>query len=275
MAAGANDPETLVYRAASLDGLEVLSCANDHHFAPHLHDGYVLWLNSQAGEHYHIRNTADVLQPGAISIIEPGVIHGNRPCLAHRRHLRSFYFSEQFLSQIAAQIDGCGHAPLLPTGVLTDARLWRQAAALHEALLQPASPLAEEEGVLTLFATLFKRCDLLRGEGADKADNRRVAAAIDYFHANLSRQFTLAEVAARVDCTNYHLIRLFRETSGASPHKYLTQLRLEQARKLLADGTGIVDAALQSGFADQSHLTRQFKARFGLTPGTYRKQRLR
>lgn len=82
-------------------------------------------------------------------------------------------------------------------------------------------------------------------------------------------------MAGVAGCTEFHLIRLFRAAKGASPHGYLVQLRLEHARRLLAAGCSIVDAALASGFSDQSHLTRQFRARFGVTPGLYRKQRLR
>jgi AraC-like DNA-binding protein len=46
--------------------------------------------------------------------------------------------------------------------------------------------------------------------------------------------------------------------------------RLEQARRLMAEGQGLTDAALGAGFADQSHFTRQFKRSYGLTPGRWR-----
>jgi hypothetical protein len=86
-----------LYAISPIPELEILSCSNDRQFAPHLHEGYVLWLNSAAGEHFQVKGASDILQPGSISIIEPGVVHANRPCSPERRHLRSFYFSEQFL----------------------------------------------------------------------------------------------------------------------------------------------------------------------------------
>lgn len=105
----------MVYSASSLPEMELLSCPNDREFAPHLHDGYVLWLNSEAGEQYRIQGASAILQPGSIFIIEPGVIHDNRPCPGQRRHLRSFYFTGQFLAQMADQVSG-GRAPTgLPT----------------------------------------------------------------------------------------------------------------------------------------------------------------
>jgi len=265
----------LVYTASSLPGMEILSCPNDRQFAPHLHDGYVLWLNSEAGEQYRIQGSTDILQPGSISIIEPGVIHENRPCLSHRRHLRSFYFTDQFLARMAEQVSEGGLTPMLPTTVITDQQLWRDASFLHQELLHPLSEMQAEVGLLSLFERIFTSCNLLQAADIAKDDNRKVTTAIEYFAENLHRQFTLAEVAQLAGCTDFHLIRLFRAAKGVSPHTYLVQLRLEHARKLLAAGCPIVDAALQSGFSDQSHLTRHFKSRFGVTPGLYRKQRLR
>jgi AraC-like DNA-binding protein len=45
--------------------------------------------------------------------------------------------------------------------------------------------------------------------------------------------------------------------------------RIERARSLIRTGTPLVDAALSSGFADQSHMTRQFKKAYGLSPGRW------
>lgn len=264
----------IVYTAPSQPGMEILSCVNDRQFAPHLHDGYVLWLNSEAGEHYRIQGNTDILQPGSISIIEPGVIHDNRPCLSYRRHLRSFYFTNQFLAKMAEQVSNRSANPVLPTTVLTDKQLWQEASFLHEELLHSVSEMQAEVGILSLFDRIFKSCNLLQVADFAK-DNRKVTTAIDYFAANIHRQLTLAEVAQMAGCTDFHLIRLFRAVKGVSPHIYLVQLRLEHARKLLVAGCSIVDAALQSGFSDQSHLTRHFRTRFGVTPGQYRKQRLR
>lgn len=264
--------ETL-YAISPIPELEILSCCNDRQFAPHLHDGYVLWLNSAAGEHFQVKGASDILQPGSISIIEPGVVHANRPCSPERRHLRSFYFSEQFLVNMSERIFGDGRRPVLPTFVSTDRALWREFVALHEHLLHPAFPLQAEAAIVSGFARILaggKDAPLLAPAAVD---SRRIKIVTDYFRANIACQFTLDEVAAELHCTSFHLIRLFRAAKGVAPHTYLVQLRLEHARKLLADGCAIVDAALRSGFADQSHLTRLFKTRFGVTPGKYLRQR--
>jgi AraC-like DNA-binding protein len=67
----------------------------------------------------------------------------------------------------------------------------------------------------------------------------------------------------------YTLARCFRDRFGTSPHRYLVGRRLERVKIDIARGVPLTDAAYAGGFADQSHMTRQFKARFGLTPGRY------
>ena len=67
----------------------------------------------------------------------------------------------------------------------------------------------------------------------------------------------------------YTLARGFRDRSGTSPHRYLVGRRLERVRAEIAHGASLADAAYAAGFADQSHMTRHFKARIGLTPGRY------
>jgi AraC-like DNA-binding protein len=67
----------------------------------------------------------------------------------------------------------------------------------------------------------------------------------------------------------YTLARNFRDRFGTSAHRYLVGRRLERARVEIAHGASLADAAYAVGFADQSHMTPHFKARFGLTPGRY------
>jgi methylphosphotriester-DNA--protein-cysteine methyltransferase len=56
---------------------------------------------------------------------------------------------------------------------------------------------------------------------------------------------------------------------GLPPHGYLKQARVRKARNLLSRGWSIAAAAMEAGFADQSHLTRNFKHIFGITPGQF------
>ena len=98
---------------------------------------------------------------------------------------------------------------------------------------------------------------------------RPVVEAIRHIQRNYARELTLSELAATVHLSPFHLARRFKETTGVSPHQYLIDVRVNAARALLNAGSGqrsLAEIAAAVGFADQSHLTRHFKRRFGVTP---------
>ena len=68
----------------------------------------------------------------------------------------------------------------------------------------------------------------------------------------------------------HHLIRAFRRETGLTPHAYLVDVRVRRARDRLRRGEAPSAVAAATGFSDQAHLTRAFKARFGVTPGVFR-----
>ncbi|MHC0430613.1 helix-turn-helix domain-containing protein [Streptomyces sp. O3] len=100
---------------------------------------------------------------------------------------------------------------------------------------------------------------------------RRLAEVVDFIHANLSRRVTLAELAAVAGVSESHFTRVFKVSTGQSPHRYVTRRRLEHARReLIRTSRPIADIATEAGFADQSHLTRTMRRFDGSTPQALR-----
>ncbi|MCC8082529.1 MAG: PocR ligand-binding domain-containing protein [Lachnospiraceae bacterium] len=103
-------------------------------------------------------------------------------------------------------------------------------------------------------------------------NNRVIREAMNYIAANFSSSLTLEEVAKHVHLNPSYFSRLFKQSLGASFKEYLTQIRIEEAKRLL-DHTeySILDIAIAVGFDNQSYFTSVFKKKTGLTPGQYRK----
>ena len=80
---------------------------------------------------------------------------------------------------------------------------------------------------------------------------------------------TSAGLEHATSLSRYALARHFRACFGTSPHRYLTMRRLDRARALIRQGAPLADAALACGFADQSHMTRQFRKAYGVSPGRF------
>ena len=92
----------------------------------------------------------------------------------------------------------------------------------------------------------------------------------DYMVARLAEPVLLGELAAEASLSEFHFSRMFSQTLGTSPHRYLLGLRLRRAKALLAAGASLGEAASQCGFSSAAHLGNRFRGQFGLSPGQWR-----
>lgn len=104
--------------------------------------------------------------------------------------------------------------------------------------------------------------------------HQQVNRVTDFIQAHLSQDLSLESLAQQTGFSSYHFARLFRHTTGESPHHFVLRQRIARARRLLQESDApLAHVALESGFANQSHFTQVFKRHLGLTPLAYRRQR--
>ncbi|WP_169334379.1 helix-turn-helix domain-containing protein [Rubritalea marina] len=95
----------------------------------------------------------------------------------------------------------------------------------------------------------------------------------DYMKGKLSSRIYVEDLASESNMSTFHFARSFKKTTGHSPHKYLTTMRVEQAIQLLPNyDMSLADVASESGFSDQAHFTRVFKKQTGMTPAAHRRK---
>jgi AraC-like DNA-binding protein len=91
----------------------------------------------------------------------------------------------------------------------------------------------------------------------------------DCLESRYAENLTLEELARIANLSPFYLVRVFRKEVGLPPHAFQTRVRLNRAAAALARGASIGEAALNSGFFDQSHFTNHFRKVFGYTPGAF------
>lgn len=100
----------------------------------------------------------------------------------------------------------------------------------------------------------------------------RLNRVLEFVDANIAVDLCVSTLAAVAGMSPYYFCRSFKQSTGITPHRYVLQCRMEQAKRLLQEKPDhLMEIAHQVGFADQSQFTRVFHKMVGVTPSQYRK----
>jgi AraC family transcriptional regulator len=96
----------------------------------------------------------------------------------------------------------------------------------------------------------------------------------DFVESSLDQDLTLEALAREAGYSRAHFLRMFRESTGTTPHQYVMERRIAHAEELLlTNELGVAEIAVACGFSSQAHLTLAFKKQTGVTPAEYRRTR--
>ena len=144
---------------------------------------------------------------------------------------------------------------------------WQQPA--NHLMLSTASTLLMT-GLVQQYSRVNWPLPVVRGGLAPRVLKRIQAFIAD----NLSQPLTLADLAAEAALSDYHFARMFRQTTGQSPHQYVMQQRMDKARQLLRKTQlSLTDIAYDCGFSSLSHFSNRFRVCCGVSPSVYRQSR--
>lgn len=105
-------------------------------------------------------------------------------------------------------------------------------------------------------------------------ENPRVRRAVRFIRDNHGLPMTLAEMAAVADLSPFHFLRVFKASTGHTPYRFLTRVRVDSARRHLErDALSVTEIAHMCGFASPSRLATAFRSEMGMSPSVYRSTR--
>lgn len=250
-------------------------------FARHSHDTYTLGLVLGGAGTFWCRGTERFARKGDIVVIPPGEVHTGSVSSGVGALSYLAVYLPVGLAALHAEAAGTrgGKPPEFGSVVLRDSRVRRAYQALDQAIGSGDEPAAEEAVCVAITELICRHAQ--RDTRNDSLDRRRgmareprivsvVRSVLEDSYARAD-ETSLQALAQRTGVTPFRVIRAFREATGLAPHQYLIQVRVERARRFLAEGAVPSLVALMTGFADQSHLTYHFKKHLGITPGNYRR----
>jgi AraC-like DNA-binding protein len=252
-----------------LSGVDAIWADTAHAFGRHTHDQFGIGVITRGAQKSLSGRGIVEAQAGDVISVNPGEVHDGIPLDANGRAWRMLYFDPEVLEgAIGALTDNRSGSSELSHPVLRDPMAAACFVSLFRAVTKPFgadSEIEGEENLLLLLGRVIGRRALGNQHPAPKAIDQ-VRERID---DDPSAPGSLKELAAIGGINQFQLVRGFSRATGLTPHAYLIQRRLQRARKMIAQGVGLADAAHASGFADQSHMTRLFVRTYGMSPGVY------
>lgn len=186
-------------------------------------------------------------------------------------------FSPKFFEQIAGESVQIKRVELVPQIGISDPLVLQIGLALKADIEAeyPVGRMSGESLATGLVFHLLKQYSVWQPQSDDDKtgclSKYQLQEVFDYIHTHLAQDITLLDTATVLNLSQYHFCRLFKQSTGITPHQYLTQCRIEQAKRLLlTTKSTITEIAFEVGLTNHSSFTRLFRQYVGVTPKVFR-----
>jgi AraC-like DNA-binding protein len=241
---------------------------HDTAFTRHRHAEYALGITTGGGQTFRYRGARRVCLPGQLHLLHPDEPHDGAPLSGAGLRYRIVYLAPEVLRDATPT----GRLPFVPEPVHPVAGA---AASLGTTLARLLHDIDDPMDDLAALGAVTAIADGLLGLTSGHAplrpatiDLRAVRLAADHLARRPATTAATLEHLCGLD--RFTLTRHFKAAYGTSPDRYRLLHQVRRARTAIAAGRPLASAAVEAGFADQSHLTRHFTRTYGLTPGRWR-----
>ncbi|MCK8099302.1 AraC family transcriptional regulator [Bacillus sp. 2CMS4F] len=240
-------------------------------FPNHFHDYYVIGFIEKGQRYLACQNQEYIINPGDLLLFNPRDTHSCEQIDGRTLDYRCINVMPDVMKKAVEEITGAGHLPYFSHHVLFRHELTSSLQELHILISKERQALRKEELFLHLLEELIRRYSDVTFLNSIPEPSDEVKVVCGFLEEHYAENVTLNDLSELTGWSKYHLLRSFTKQKGITPNSYLETIRINQAKKLLEQGVRPIDAAFQTGFSDQSHMTKFFKRQVGLTPKQYMK----
>ena len=260
------------WRDDDLGGLELrFSSYQSVCFGRHTHDTYSVALVEGGRSKAFLGGRQVAVTAGDIVLVHPDEVHACNPVRGSGWRYWMLHLDPKWFRDLALEVAGRDEgSPRFQGSVARDAVVEHALVRLIALVSGGAGRLEKEVAALAALGPLVVRHTRLHEAARGPEVRRAVRRVQEYIDAHLEHNVSLSALGRVAGLSPYHLVRVFRETTGLPPHAWHNQRRIQRARRLLSAGVPIAEVALDAGFADQSHFSHRFRESVGTTPRRYR-----
>ncbi len=252
------------YQFEACNMMEVKTCSNDlHAYKSHLHQELSIGFVQRGATNLDVNGRDYYIRAGEAVIIYPFVSHMCRPVDIKDWAYTMIYIDNEFCKGLfnpEQQLDSIGIKQLRKEELI-------KIKNLVETLKSDSDPFDREVELASVIIDLVENVNI-----HIKLDhNKKMNDIKAYIELNFLVQLQLFKLEQLFGINKFALIREFRRMYNTTPNAFQLQLKVNYGKKLLKSCSDIVEVALESGFYDQAHFTKEFKKSYGITPMQYYK----
>lgn len=238
-------------------------------FPNHFHEYYVIGFVEDGERCLSCKNREYTISRGNVVLFNPGDNHSCVQSDDGTLDYRGFNISKEVMLNLAEEITGKRELPGFSRNVVYDEEVTCYLRPLHEMVMNGSVEFEKEEDLLLLLSLLIQKYGQPFESCIPECRNE-IERACAFINQHFTEHIYLDQICRHVGLSKSTLLRAFTKSRGVTPYRYLENIRIGAAKKLLEQGVAPIDAALQTGFSDQSHFTNYFNRFIGLAPGIYR-----
>ena len=238
-------------------------------FPNHFHEHYVIGFVEGGERCLSCRNVNYTIGQGNIVLFNPGDNHACVQSDGGTLDYRGFNISKEIMLDLAEEVTGRRELPGFSENVICDDEAICYLRPLHEMVMNGNSDFGKEENLLFLLSSLIQNYSK-PFESCIPECRQEIEKACIFMEQHFAERIYLDQICRQAGLSKSTLLRAFTKSKGITPYRYLETIRINEAKKLLSKGVSVLDAAIRTGFSDQSHFTNYFTSFIGLSPGVYR-----
>lgn len=238
-------------------------------FPNHFHEHYVIGFIEKGRRYLSCKNKEYTTSTGDLLLFNPFDSHTCEQIDDKVLDYRCINIKPEIMKKTVFEITGKNYLPKFNQPVIFRSELVPLLQELHYIIMEEELDFKKEELFFFLIEQLIEEHTEPNLQSNLENTNIEIQAVCDYLENNYAEHIILDELSTIAGMNKYSLLRNFTKLKGITPYRYLENIRVNKAKKLLEKGVEPIDAAIQTGFVDQSHFTNFFKNFIGLTPKQY------